>query len=231
MYFREIRQRLQFLCQVGLGYLQLNRESGTLSGGEAQRIRLATQIGSGLSGVMYVLDEPSIGLHQRDNDRLIRTLRDLRDLGNSVIVVERDEDTIRAADRILDLARSRAARGEVGRRGASGGGSEMRGVAHRSISEGGNPDSCAPRPGVPAQDRSGSGDVGDGWLRVHGASENNLKDVTASFPAGCLTCVTGVSGSGKSTLVNDILRPALERDLNRAKSPGQTPFHLRHRAV
>ena len=220
---REIRQRLQFLCQVGLGYLQLNRESGTLSGGEAQRIRLATQIGSGLSGVMYVLDEPSIGLHQRDNERLIQTLRDLRDLGNSVIVVEHDEDTIRAADHILDLGPGAGPRG--GRLVAEGPLEEvlkceesltaqyLKGVIRIPV----------PRVRVsPRKTGAAPGDVGDGWLRVHGASENNLRDVTVSFPAGCLTCVTGVSGSGKSTLVNDILRPALERDLNRAKSrPGK----------
>jgi len=215
---REIRQRLNFLCEVGLGYLQLNRESGTLSGGEAQRIRLATQIGSGLSGVMYVLDEPSIGLHQRDNDRLIRTLRDLRDLGNSVIVVEHDEETIRAADHILDLGPGAGPRGgylvaegpleKILRCEASLTAQYLNGTIRIPV----------PRKRVPPQP---AGEIGDGWLRVHGATENNLRDITASFPAGCLTCVTGVSGSGKSTLVNDILCPALERDLNRAKSrPG-----------
>jgi len=220
---REIRQRLQFLCQVGLGYLQLNRESGTLSGGEAQRIRLATQIGSGLSGVMYVLDEPSIGLHQRDNDRLIQTLRDLRDLGNSVIVVEHDEDTIRAADHIMDLGPGAGPRG--GRVVAEGTLEEVL-KSEESLTAQylkGTIRIPVPRARVsPRQTGAAPGDVGDGWLRVHGASENNLRDVTVSFPAGCLTCVTGVSGSGKSTLVNDILRPALERDLNRAKSrPGK----------
>lgn len=220
---REIRQRLQFLCEVGLGYLQLNRESGTLSGGEAQRIRLATQIGSGLSGVMYVLDEPSIGLHQRDNDRLIQTLRNLRDLGNSVIVVEHDEDTIRAADYILDLGPGAGPRG--GALVAEGTVEEVlaNGVSLTAKYLNGEIRIPVPRLRVsPRQTGAGPGEIGDGWLRVFGAAENNLKSIDASFPAGCLTCVTGVSGSGKSTLVNDILRNALERDLNRAKSrPGR----------
>ena len=224
---REVRQRLKFLCEVGLGYLQLNRESGTLSGGEAQRIRLATQIGSGLSGVMYVLDEPSIGLHQRDNHRLIQTLRDLRDLGNSVIVVEHDEDTIRSADHILDLGPGAGPRG--GHLVAEGTLEEILKCENSLTAQylNGTIRIPVPRIRVPPRQTGGKpGDVGDGWLRVHGASENNLRDLTASFPAGCLTCVTGVSGSGKSTLVNDILRPALERDLNRAKSrPGA------HRAI
>ncbi len=219
---REVRQRLKFLLEVGLGYLQLNRESGTLSGGEAQRIRLATQIGSGLSGVMYVLDEPSIGLHQRDNDRLIQTLRDLRDLGNSVIVVEHDEDTIRAADHILDLGPGAGPRGghivaegtlpEILESSASLTAQYLNGSIRIPV----------PRTRVaPRQTGAEVGEIGDGWLRVLGASANNLKNINASFPAGCLTCVTGVSGSGKSTLVNDILRPALEHDLNRAKArPG-----------
>ncbi|MFA7344160.1 MAG: excinuclease ABC subunit UvrA [Terrimicrobiaceae bacterium] len=220
---REVRQRLKFLNEVGLGYLQLNRESGTLSGGEAQRIRLATQIGSGLSGVMYVLDEPSIGLHQRDNDRLIQTLRDLRDLGNSVIVVEHDEDTIRSADHILDLGPGAGPRG--GRLVAEG---TLEEILHSEESLTAQYLKGSIRIPVPrlrtAPRRTGAkaGDVGDGWLRVLGAAENNLQKIDASFPAGCLTCVTGVSGSGKSTLVNDILRNALERDLNRAKSrPGK----------
>lgn len=219
---REVRQRLRFLNDVGLGYLQLNRESGTLSGGEAQRIRLATQIGSGLSGVMYVLDEPSIGLHQRDNDRLIQTLRDLRDLGNSVIVVEHDEDTIRAADHILDLGPGAGPRG--GHLVAEGTLDEIL-ASEQSLTAqylNGNIKIPVPRQRVaPRKTGAKDGDIGDGWLRVFGATENNLKNIDASFPAGCLTCVTGVSGSGKSTLVNDILRNALERDLNRAKSrPG-----------
>ena len=224
---REIRQRLKFLNEVGLGYLQLNRESGTLSGGEAQRIRLATQIGSGLSGVMYVLDEPSIGLHQRDNDRLIQTLRDLRDLGNSVIVVEHDEDTIRAADHILDLGPGAGPRG--GRLVAQGTLAEVL-ASEESLTAQylkGTMRIPVPRQRVAArQTGAQAGEIGDGWLHVIGASENNLKNIDASFPVSCLTCVTGVSGSGKSTLVNDILRNALERDLNRAKSrPGA------HRAI
>ncbi len=219
---REIRQRLAFLNEVGLGYLQLSRESGTLSGGEAQRIRLATQIGSGLAGVLYVLDEPSIGLHQRDNDRLIGTLRALRDLGNSVIVVEHDEDTIRAADYILDLGPGA---------GPRGGRIVAQGTLDQILQ---SEDSLTaqylkktlkisvPRHRVPPRkDRKLAGQIGDGWLTVFGARENNLKNVNAAFPAGCLTCVTGVSGSGKSTLVNDILRAALARDLNGAKDrPG-----------
>ena len=224
---REVRQRLRFLNEVGLGYLQLNRESGTLSGGEAQRIRLATQIGSGLSGVMYVLDEPSIGLHQRDNDRLIQTLRDLRDLGNSVIVVEHDEDTIRAADHILDLGPGAGPRG--GRLVAAGTLAEVM-ASEESLTAQylkGTIKIPVPRQRVPPRKTGvNPGEIGDGWLRVRGASENNLRNVDADFPVGCLTCVTGVSGSGKSTLVNDIVRNALERDLNRAKSrPGA------HRAI
>lgn len=220
---REVSQRLKFLCEVGLGYLQLNRESGTLSGGEAQRIRLATQIGSGLSGVMYVLDEPSIGLHQRDNDRLIQTLRDLRDLGNSVIVVEHDEDTVRAADHILDLGPGAGPRG--GRLVAEGTLEDILKSEESLTAQYLKGAMRIPVPRVrtaPRQTGGRAGDAGDGWLRVFGAEENNLKKINASFPAGCLTCVTGVSGSGKSTLVNDILRAALERDLNRAKSrPGK----------
>ncbi len=219
---REIRQRLAFLNEVGLGYLQLSRESGTLSGGEAQRIRLATQIGSGLAGVLYVLDEPSIGLHQRDNDRLIGTLRSLRDLGNSVIVVEHDEDTIRAADYILDLGPGAGPRG--GRIVAQGTLEQIL-QSEDSLTAQYLKKSLkisVPRHRVPPRkDRKLAGQIGDGWLTVFGARENNLKNVTAAFPAGCFTCVTGVSGSGKSTLVNDILRAALARDLNGAKDrPG-----------
>jgi excinuclease ABC subunit A len=224
---REIRQRLLFLKEVGLGYLQLNRESGTLSGGEAQRIRLATQIGSGLSGVLYVLDEPSIGLHQRDNDQLIQTLRNLRDLGNSVIVVEHDEDTIRAADHILDIGPGAGPRG--GTLVAQGTLAEILQNEHSLTAQYLNGTIRIPVPRqrvAPRKTGADLGEIGDGWLRVVGATENNLQNITASFPAGCLTCVTGVSGSGKSTLINDILRIALERDLNRAKSrPGA------HRAI
>jgi len=219
---REIRLRLSFLKEVGLDYLQLNRESGTLSGGEAQRIRLATQIGSGLAGVLYVLDEPSIGLHQRDNDRLIETLRSLRDLGNSVIVVEHDEDTIRAADHILDLGPGAGPRG--GEIVAQGTLEEILKCEKSLTASYLNKTLKIPVPRhrvSPRQDPDPEVGEGDGWLTVHGARENNLKNVTAAFPVGCFTCVTGVSGSGKSTLVNDILHAALARDLNRAKErPG-----------
>jgi excinuclease ABC, A subunit len=219
---REIRDRLGFLNEVGLGYLGLNRESGTLSGGEAQRIRLATQIGSGLAGVLYVLDEPSIGLHQRDNDRLIATLRNLRDLGNSVIVVEHDEDTIRAADHVLDLGPGAGPRG--GQIVAQGTLEEIL-KSEESLTAQyltGRLGIRVPKVRVPPRKkRDLAGEIGDGWLTVVGATENNLKNIRAAFPVGCLTCVTGVSGSGKSTLVNDILRAALARDLNRAKEkPG-----------
>lgn len=219
---REIVQRLEFLNRVGLGYLGLDRESGTLSGGEAQRIRLATQIGSGLAGVLYVLDEPSIGLHQHDNDRLIETLRGLRDLGNSVIVVEHDEDTIRAADYVLDMGPGAGPRG--GRVVAAGTPSEIEkspeSLTGRFLAR--ELRIAVPRRRVPPrQERPETPFPGDGWLTVLGASENNLRGVRASFPAGCLTCVTGLSGSGKSTLVNDILWQALARDLNGAKTrPG-----------
>jgi excinuclease ABC subunit A len=201
---KEIRARLGFLENVGLGYLTLDRESGTLSGGEAQRIRLATQIGAGLVGVLYILDEPSIGLHQRDNDRLLRTLAGLRDLGNSVLVVEHDADTIRHADYILDLGPGAGVRG--GELVAAGTLQEL--LAHpQSLTAKylRNELSIAvPRHRVkPSPDR--------GWLEVLGARENNLKNIDARIPLGTLTCVTGVSGSGKSTLVDDILRRALFR--------------------
>jgi excinuclease ABC subunit A len=219
---REIRQRLGFLNEVGLGYLQLNRESGTLSGGEAQRIRLATQIGSGLAGVLYVLDEPSIGLHQRDNDRLIETLRTLRDLGNSVIVVEHDEDTIRAADHILDLGPGAGPRG--GRIVAQGPLEKILENEHSLTAQYLNKTLkiSVPRHRVaPRKERGFAGETGNGWLSVFGARENNLKGINVAIPVGCLTCVTGVSGSGKSTLINDILRAALSQTLNGAKErPG-----------
>jgi len=208
---REILARLGFLVEVGLGYLNLDRESGTLSGGEAQRIRLATQIGSGLAGVLYVLDEPSIGLHQRDNDRLISTLRRLRDLGNSVIVVEHDEDTIRAADFVLDLGPGAGVRGgEI--------------IAQGTVAEVlENPASLTAqyltrKLRIPVPKRRV---VPTQWLTVSGATENNLAGIDAAFPLGCFTCVTGVSGSGKSTLVDGILRRALFRHFYRAKDrPG-----------
>jgi excinuclease ABC subunit A len=214
---REIDSRLQFLVEVGLNYLSLNRESGTLSGGEAQRIRLATQIGSGLAGVLYVLDEPSIGLHQRDNARLLITLRRLRDLGNSVIVVEHDEETIRAADHILDLGPGAGPRG--GEIVAQGTLAEVLRAKNSPTADylSGRARIAIPRTRVSQQ----STQTGDGWLTITGAAENNLKNVTASFPIGCFTCVTGVSGSGKSTLVDDILRRALFRHFYNSKDkPG-----------
>ncbi len=229
---REIKARLNFMEEVGLGYLSLDRESGTLSGGEAQRIRLATQIGSGLAGCLYVLDEPSIGLHQRDNDRLITTLRRLRDLGNSVIVVEHDEDTIRAADHVLDLGPGAGIRGgeiiaqgtpaEVEKVEASLTGQYLAGTARIPVPKKRVP----PKTEHPRLSSPAARGERQGWLSVVDASENNLQNVTAHFPLGCLTCVTGVSGSGKSTLVDDILRRALFRHFYRNKDkPG------RHRAV
>ena len=221
---REIQSRLQFLLEVGLGYLTLDRESGTLSGGEAQRIRLATQIGSGLAGVLYVLDEPSIGLHQRDNIRLLRTLNRLRDLGNSVIVVEHDEETIRAADHIIDLGPGAGPRGgEIVAQGTLG---EILRAKHSITAEylSGRARIAVPKHRVaPRSNDHGSNrpPLQEGWLTILGASENNLKNVSASFPLGCFICVTGVSGSGKSTLVDDILRRALFRHFYNAKEkPG-----------
>jgi excinuclease ABC subunit A len=201
---KEIRARLGFLKNVGLGYLTLNRESSTLSGGEAQRIRLATQIGAGLVGVLYILDEPSIGLHQRDNDRLLRTLAGLRDLGNSVLVVEHDADTIRQADYILDLGPGAGVRG--GELVAAGTLPEVLANTHSLTAKylTGELSISIPRQRIkPSPER--------GWLEVQGARENNLKNIDARIPLGTLTCVTGVSGSGKSTLVDDILRRALFR--------------------
>ena len=201
---KEIRARLGFLKNVGLGYLTLNRESGTLSGGEAQRIRLATQIGAGLVGVLYILDEPSIGLHQRDNDRLLRTLEGLRNLGNSVLVVEHDADTIRHADYILDLGPGAGVRG--GELVASGTMEELLAHPQSLTAKYLRGELAVP---VPRQRVKPSADRG--WLEVLGARENNLKNIDARIPLGLLTCVTGVSGSGKSTLVDDILRRALFR--------------------
>jgi excinuclease ABC subunit A len=209
---REILQRLGFLNQVGLGYLTLDRESGTLSGGEAQRIRLATQIGSKLTGVLYILDEPSIGLHQRDNERLLATLRELRDLGNTVIVVEHDEDTIRAADYLVDLGPHAGLRG--GQIVAAGTVAEV--LANPKSLTGqflnGAQSIRVPKTRLPPN---------NGWVRVINARENNLRNVTVGFPVGRLTCVTGVSGSGKSTLVNDVLCRALFRHFYHSKeAPG-----------
>ena len=219
---REIQSRLQFLVEVGLGYLTLDRESGTLSGGEAQRIRLATQIGSGLAGVLYVLDEPSIGLHQRDNARLLGTLRRLRDLGNSVIVVEHDEETIRAADHIVDLGPGAGPRGgEIVAQG------KLEEILHAKNSLtadylSGRLRIPVPKHRTPARfPRNRLTKSEEGWLILQGATENNLKNIEVAFPLGCFTCVTGVSGSGKSTLVDDILRRALfRRFYNSKEKPG-----------
>jgi excinuclease ABC subunit A len=223
---REIRNRLTFLVEVGLGYLTLNRESGTLSGGEAQRIRLGTQIGSGLAGVLYVLDEPSIGLHQRDNDRLISTLKHLRDLGNTVVVVEHDEPTIRAADYIIDLGPGAGPRGgqivaagsihEIERNSDSLTGQYLSGVLRIPVPRA----RVLPKGLLYNRDRIPEPGA-EGWLTIVGARENNLQELTVSFPLGCLVCVTGVSGSGKSTLVDDILRKALFRHFYKSKDrPG-----------
>lgn len=204
---REIRSRLSFLVDVGLPYLTLNRESGTLSGGEAQRIRLATQLGCGLVGVLYILDEPSIGLHQRDNDKLLATLKRLRDIGNTVIVVEHDTDTIRSADYVLDLGPRAGVHGgeivaagtpeEVAKTGASLTGQYLSGT--RKIQ-------------IPPERRKGNGKT----IRLEGVSHHNLKNVTVDIPLGLFCCVTGVSGSGKSSLVNGVLRAALEQKFKMA---------------
>lgn len=204
---KEIRTRLDFLLNVGLEYLSLSRAAGTLSGGEAQRVRLATQIGSGLVGVAYILDEPSIGLHQRDNDKLLGTLTHLRDLGNTVIVVEHDEDTMRAADYVVDIG---PGAGEHGGRVIATGTAQEIMACPESIT--GAYLSGRMKIPVPQKRRKPAG-----WLTVRGAAENNLKNIDVSFPLGVLTCVTGVSGSGKSSLVNEILNKALARRLNRAR--------------
>ncbi len=209
---KEIRARVSFLINVGLDYLALSRATGTLSGGEAQRIRLATQIGSGLVGVAYILDEPSIGLHQRDNDKLLNTLFHLRDLGNTVIVVEHDEDTMRAADYIVDIG---PGAGEHGGRVVAAGTAEEIMQCEDSIT--GAYLSGRLKIPVPETRRKPSG-----WLTVRGAAENNLKNIDVRFPLGVMTCVTGVSGSGKSSLVNEILYKALAKKLNRARTiPGK----------
>ena len=204
---KEIRARLGFLVSVGLDYLTLSRKAGTLSGGEAQRIRLATQIGSSLVGVLYILDEPSIGLHQRDNSKLIATLKRLRDLGNTVIVVEHDEETMENSDYILDIGPGAGIHG--GRIVAAG--------TPEEIMQ--NPDSITGaylsgrlRIQIPKERRVGNGNV----LRVTGARQNNLKNINVELPLGCLVCITGVSGSGKSSLINGILYPVLAEKLNRA---------------
>jgi excinuclease ABC subunit A len=210
---KEVRERLQFLIDVGLDYLTINRTAGTLSGGEAQRIRLATQIGSGLVGVLYVLDEPSIGLHQRDNKRLIQTLKRLRDLGNTLIVVEHDEETMHEADHIVDIGPYA---------GEHGG---------RIVASGTFEDILAAPDSITGQFLSGRRKIetpkerrvpGDAWLSIRGAAEHNLKNIDVEFPLGLFTCVTGVSGSGKSTLVADILSKVLARKLYRSRDlPGK----------
>ena len=209
---KEIKARLDFLLNVGLEYLSLSRATGTLSGGEAQRIRLATQIGSGLVGVAYILDEPSIGLHQRDNDKLLATLTHLRDLGNTVLVVEHDEDTMRAADCIVDIG---PGAGEHGGEVVAVGTAEEIMKNEKSIT--GAYLSGRIQIQVPKERRQPTG-----WITVRGAAENNLKNIDVSFPLGIMTCVTGVSGSGKSSLVNEILYKELARKLNRARTiPGK----------
>lgn len=209
---KEISARIQFLMDVGLDYLTLARATGTLSGGEAQRIRLATQIGSGLVGVAYILDEPSIGLHQRDNDKLLATLKHLRDLGNTLIVVEHDEDTMLEADYIVDIG---PGAGEHGGEVVAAGTAEEIMKNEKSVT--GAYLSGKIKIPVPEERKTPAG-----WLKVTGASENNLKNIDVSFPLGVMTCVTGVSGSGKSSLVNEILYKRLAHDLNRARTiPGK----------
>ena len=208
---KEIKARLKFLLDVGLNYLSLSRSAGTLSGGEAQRIRLATQIGSGLMGVLYILDEPSIGLHQRDNYKLIATLKHLRDLGNTVIVVEHDEDTMRAADYIVDIG---PGAGIHGGKVVGEGTAEELGKCPTSVT--GQYLSGKKKIEVPKNRRKPNA-----WLKIEGAKENNLKNIDVDVPLGVFTCVTGVSGSGKSSLVNEILYKSLASKLNRAKThPG-----------
>jgi excinuclease ABC subunit A len=210
---KEIESRLGFLSNVGLDYLTLSRSAGTLSGGEAQRIRLATQIGSSLMGVLYILDEPSIGLHQRDNSRLITTLEHMRNLGNTLIVVEHDEDTMMAADYILDIGPGAGVHG--GQVISAGTPKEI--MEDEASLTG---DYLSGRKYIPLPEKRR--EPGEKWLKIVGASENNLQDVSASFPIGLLTCITGVSGSGKSTLINEILLKSLSKQLNRAKAvPGQ----------
>ncbi|MGJ8730483.1 excinuclease ABC subunit UvrA [Listeria aquatica] len=209
---KEVRNRLGFLKNVGLNYLTLSRAAGTLSGGEAQRIRLATQIGSKLTGVLYILDEPSIGLHQRDNDRLVNTLQGMRDIGNTLIVVEHDEDTMMAADYLIDIG---PGAGEHGGEIVAAGSPEE--VANNADSITGAYLSGKKFIPVPTKRRKGNGNK----LEIIGAKANNLKNVSADIPLGTFTCVTGVSGSGKSSLVNEVLRKALSRKLNRANAkPG-----------
>ena len=213
---KEVNARLQFLVDVGLDYLSLNRNAGTLAGGEAQRIRLASQIGSGLVGVLYVLDEPSVGLHQRDNRKLIDTLVRLRDLGNTVIVVEHDEETIRTADHVVDIGPGAGEHG--GQIVVSG---TVKDLLRTKASLTGQYLSGKRYIPVPVQRREPRG-----WLSIRGAKEHNLANIDVQFPVGCLTVVSGVSGSGKSTLVNDILLRAMMQRVYKSKEvPG------RHRKV
>ena len=209
---KEIRARVGFLNEVGLDYLSLSRATGTLSGGEAQRIRLATQIGSGLVGVAYILDEPSIGLHQRDNDKLLGALKNLKDLGNTLIVVEHDEDTMLAADYIVDIGPGAGAHG--GQVVACGTAEEI--MKNKNSVTGAYLSGRIKIP-VPTERRKPTG-----FLTVKGARENNLKNIDVKIPLGIMTCITGVSGSGKSSLTNEILYKRLARDLNRARCiPGK----------
>lgn len=210
---KEIKERLGFLVNVGLDYLTLSRSAGTLSGGEAQRIRLATQIGSSLMGVLYILDEPSIGLHQRDNDRLIAALERMRDLGNTLIVVEHDEDTMLAADYLIDIGPGAGIHG--GQVVAKGTPKEIMNDEHSLTGQYLSGRKFIP---VPPVRRKPNGK----WIEIKGAAENNLRNVNAKIPLGVFTCVTGVSGSGKSTLINEILHKALARELNKARvRPGK----------
>ena len=214
MILKEIDKRLQFLVDVGLEYLTLSRSAGTLSGGEAQRIRLATQIGSGLTGVLYILDEPSIGLHQRDNDKLLATLKKLRDLGNTLIVVEHDEDTMYAADQIIDIGPGAGSHG--GNVMAQGTAEEIKNVEN-SVT--GQYLSGRKRIPVPKKRRKM---VKGKVIEVQGATENNLKNISVKFPLGLFTCITGVSGSGKSTLINEVLYKTIAKELNGAnEKPGK----------
>ncbi len=198
MILKEIDKRLQFLIDVGLEYLTLSRSAGTLSGGEAQRIRLATQIGSGLTGVLYILDEPSIGLHQRDNDKLLATLKKLRDLGNTLIVVEHDEDTMYAADQIIDIGPGAGSHG--GNVMAQGTAEEVKLVENSVTGQ-----YLSGRKKIPVPKKKRRKMVKGRVIEVQGARENNLKNISVKFPLGLFTCITGVSGSGKSTLVNEVL--------------------------
>ena len=211
---KEVNERLRFLLDVGLDYLTLNRSSATLAGGEAQRIRLASQIGSGLVGVLYVLDEPSIGLHQRDNQRLIDTLMRLRDLGNTVIVVEHDEETIRVADHVVDIGPGA---------GEHGGEIVVAGTLKKLLAEhSARSPASTSRASVRSRSPRCGAQPGEAWITVRDAHEHNLQHIDVEFPLGCFVAVTGVSGSGKSTLVSDILYPALMQKIYRSKNvPGR----------